>query len=629
MLPDFEQVRASWVASDAVLLDRRSEPLADLRLDMQTRRLPWVSLQSLPSAMREALLAAEDKRFFEHSGVDWKAFLGAAWQNIWSHTHRGASTLTMQLAGLLKPTLQLPDQGRGRRSLSQKWDQSVAALELEHRWSKPQILEAYINLAPFRGDLVGLGAASQLIFGLEPQQLTRRESVIIAALLRGPNARPALVARRACVLAAHLRDTKLCPQITQLAQTRLDAPRNQSRYTLAPHLARSLLHTPGEQLTSTLDASLQRRLVAGVQKSGLNAGVLVIDNASGEVRAWVGNAQAVQNDLLLARCDCRLWWAPFAAALGIELRSHTAASLLIDPTRVLDARDAPVGVPSSLVSLRTALQRQQTGALQSLMHALPAELAERLHAQGFERVDQLADGNIEVVPALLAPAWRSFAAGGAFLPARGRALAAGDAKKLGTAQAGFITLDMLAESGGGPAHWQSASPDGRTQLVIGSNESMTVLLVLASTDRPERAAQRAQQLWREALGGSGSSARMPVVPDELESAIVVFEPPDEPPRREWFLRGTAIDRVIANAMPASARLIVPLDRQRYLPGKPGQPWTLQAELARAVRWRMDGEWLGSGAQLGWLPHKGMHRVELVGARDEVIDAAEFEVLAAP
>ena len=253
-LPSFEQVRSSHLSSDATLLDRHGVPLADVRFDPAVHRLDWIPLASLSPSMKEALLVAEDKRFFEHTGVDWVAFVAAAWQNLWQSTKRGASTLTMQLAGLLDPAL----HPSGRRSFTQKWDQGRAAMELERRWTKEQILEAYLNLAPFRGDLQGVEAASQILFGMSASVLTQREATILAALLRGPNAKPALVAHRACLLVARLGKPKLCNAITDLSEDRLDAPRNQPRFHLAPHLANQLLRQPGQKVSTNLDAHLQR-----------------------------------------------------------------------------------------------------------------------------------------------------------------------------------------------------------------------------------------------------------------------------------------------------------------------------------------------------------------------------------
>ena len=183
-IPGFAEVRAGARPSVAVLLARDGTPLAERRLDMGVRRLEWVSLNSLSPALKEALLAAEDKRFFEHSGVDWRAFAGSLWHNLWYDRKRGASTLSMQLAGLLDPELALGRNGAPRRSFGQKWDQALAAQALEARWTKEQILEAYLNLAPFRGDLQGVHAASRAFFGKGPGELGRPEALVLAGILQ-------------------------------------------------------------------------------------------------------------------------------------------------------------------------------------------------------------------------------------------------------------------------------------------------------------------------------------------------------------------------------------------------------------------------------------------------------------
>ena len=92
-------------------------------------------------------------------------------------------------------------RGKDHRTVGQKWDQIQAARDLEKKWTKPQILEAYLNLSTFRGEVQGVGAASRALFGVQPSGLDEQQSLILAVLLRGPNAQPALVAKRACALA--------------------------------------------------------------------------------------------------------------------------------------------------------------------------------------------------------------------------------------------------------------------------------------------------------------------------------------------------------------------------------------------------------------------------------------------
>lgn len=125
--PAFAEVKRDYAASDAMLLDRTGAVLQAVRMDKKVLRLPWVALDELSLAMRDTLVLAEDRNFYAHGGVDWKAVVAAAWSSVVRRGNkgRGASTLTMQLVELLDSALR-PGKD-GSRSLSQKWDQMGAA----------------------------------------------------------------------------------------------------------------------------------------------------------------------------------------------------------------------------------------------------------------------------------------------------------------------------------------------------------------------------------------------------------------------------------------------------------------------------------------------------------------------
>src|SRR5690606_37624264 len=146
----------------------------------------------------------------------------AAWAVVTGAGQRGASTLTMQLAGLIENRHRRPAHGRG---LLQKLDQAVYAQALERRWSKEQILEAYLNLVPFRGELVGVDALSRALFQKHASGLDVRESAIAAAMLRGRDVSASLLARRACGLLARTRQETDCFDMKLFVEARL---RNQS-----------------------------------------------------------------------------------------------------------------------------------------------------------------------------------------------------------------------------------------------------------------------------------------------------------------------------------------------------------------------------------------------------------------
>ena len=191
----FDAVKAAYRSSDVQVLDARGELLHRLRTDTAVRRGAWVALADISPALRTALVLSENKRFYEHRGVDWQAVSAAAWANLWNKKTRGASTITMQLAGLLDDDLK---RDAGGRSVVQKLGQTVSAQRLESSWRKDQILEAYLNLVPFRGELVGIDALSRTLFGKAAHGLDFREAAVTAALVRAPNAAKQRVAQRAC-----------------------------------------------------------------------------------------------------------------------------------------------------------------------------------------------------------------------------------------------------------------------------------------------------------------------------------------------------------------------------------------------------------------------------------------------
>ena len=193
-IPTFAAVKAAHRPSDLTLLDRHGIPIQTLRIDKDVRRLAWVPLADISPALLTAIVLGEDRRFWEHGGVDWGAAAKSAWGNLIDTKTRGASTLTMQLAGLLDDGLARPSAGR---SVAQKLGQAVIATRLEGSWKKSEILEAYLNSVPYRGEIVGIDALAQTLFGKRASGLDAQEAAVAAALVRAPNARAATVAERA------------------------------------------------------------------------------------------------------------------------------------------------------------------------------------------------------------------------------------------------------------------------------------------------------------------------------------------------------------------------------------------------------------------------------------------------
>ncbi|MGE4052451.1 MAG: transglycosylase domain-containing protein, partial [Piscinibacter sp.] len=369
-LPSFDEVRAAHRPSDIVLLDRHGVPVQTLRVDHSVRRLPWVPIEEMSPALLRAIVLSEDKRFHEHSGIDWRAVAASAWGNLWNTRTRGASTLTMQLAGLLDEGLARP---AGGRSVAQKLSQALTATQLERHWRKSQILEAYLNSVPLRGELVGVSAIAQTLFGKHARGLDDTEAAIVAALVRAPNAEPQRVAQRACeVLRQQSRGCDGIAVITEAALGRRGGmPLGEQ---LAPHFARQVIAAAGPaRQASTLDARVQRLAIAALRRqlaelTGRNVedgAIVVLDNASGEVLAWVGangaTSAAAQVDGVLARRQPGSTIKPFVYQLAFERRLLTPASLLDDsPAQIATA--AGLYLPQNYdrdfkgwVSVRTAL----------------------------------------------------------------------------------------------------------------------------------------------------------------------------------------------------------------------------------------------------------------------------------
>lgn len=283
--PSFEQVKNANGSSDFELLDREGRTLSRVRRDFSQRQMRWVPLADLAPETKKIFLISEDRRFYDHGGIDWKAVAASIWQRSFQNSSRGGSTITMQLARLIDPSI-----GGGWKG---KFLQVRAARMIERSWTKDQIFEAYLNLVPFRGELRGLEAASLALFDKPSRSLFLAESGYLAALLRGPNASRDKVADRACKLAP-----QVCAQAKNIRGV-ADSSRLEVREDLAPHFARRMmLQATGMRLESTIDGDLQRFAIEALQsqmghlanQNVRDGAILVLENKTGNVVAYVGSS---------------------------------------------------------------------------------------------------------------------------------------------------------------------------------------------------------------------------------------------------------------------------------------------------------------------------------------------------
>jgi len=608
-LPSFSDVKSAYGTSEALLLDRRGVPLSEVRIDPRVRQLDWIALADVSPAVAATLVAAEDKRFFEHGGVDWSGLAGAAWDSVWrtfdGRRARGGSTLTMQLAGMLDPALTLSGSAR---TFAQKWDQAQAALALERAWTKPQILEAYLNLASYRGELRGLDAAAHGLFGKAPAGLDAREAAILVALLRGPNAPAALVAQRACSVTALSAPEIACEEVRAMTTVALaGAYRMRARWNLAPHLGAKLLKSAGERRSSTLDAEVQRyaldslrQHLAELAERGVGDGaIVVLDNATGEVLAYVGSggdlSSAARVDGVIAPRQAGSTLKPFLYALAFDSRLLTAASL-VDDSPVAIATERGMYVPQNydrqfrgMVSVRTALGSSlNVPAVRTLGLVGVDRFHGVLRQLGFDTLTEpdeyygasLALGGADVNLLALTNAYRALANGGVYGPPRfapANAVTA-ESRRVFGAQASFVVTDILADRGARAASfglenplatrvWSAAktgtSKDMRDNWCIGFTSRYTVGVWVGNFSgapmHDVSGVTGAAPIWRDLIHRLHATepSLKPLAPPGLVEEEVAFEPPVEAERDEWFLPGTQTKLVATSAGANAGAAVTP------------------------------------------------------------------------
>jgi len=673
--PDFTAVRATHSRSDAQLIDRHGELLHELRVEASVRRLEWVRFADVSPALTRAVIEAEDRRFYEHHGVDWTALGAAALRGVWGGRPRGASTLTMQLVGWIDPAHR--PEGR-RRDLAQKWRQIKAARELEERWSKPEILEAYLNLVYFRGELQGAAAAARGLFDKHPSGLGEAEALILASLLRAPAASAESVAARAC----RLNDTlgwSACATLRTLVAERLDGPfRVRPVAADAPHVARELLKPGSTRVVTTLDAGLQRfaQTVLRQQLATLenervrDAAVLVVDNASGEVLAYVGNGGRGFVDGVIAPRQAGSTLKPFLYERAIAQRLLTAASILSD-TPVNLATPTGLYVPQNYdndfkgpVSVRTALGNSlNVPAVRTLILVGTESFAAQLRRLGFARLTESGDhygyslalGSAEVSLWQLSNAYRTLANGGEYsaltLQPGGKLLRT----RMLDRAASFIVSDILADRSArgitfglenvlATPFWSAVktgtSKDMRDNWCVGFSDRFTVGVWVGNFDgspmQDVSGVTGAAPIWLEIMTylHAGRPALAPAVPAGVLANEVRFSPAIEAARREYFLTGTEATemRLPEGAELRIARISYP-GRGAILaidPDIPAQSQRVFFEISPVsadYRLRLNGTLVNADA--GWQPVRGHHTLSLLNGRGELMDHTQFEVRGAP
>jgi penicillin-binding protein 1C len=344
------------------------------------------------------LIAYEDRRFREHGGVDVKALFRAAFQLVrHGRPISGASTITMQVARLLSD--------ESTRTPGGKFRQMLTALALERKLDKDAILNLYLTLAPYGGNIEGIRAASLAYLGKEPKRLTPAEAALLVALPQAPEGRRpdrnpiAAEAARDRVLARAAAAGVITPEDAHVASS--EAMPN-SRYAfpmLAPHVAeREVAAAPDKPVHHlTIDRNIQSRLQslaserATAVSDSVSVAILVADHKTGEILASVGSSDLFDErrdgfiDMTRAVRSPGSTLKPLIYGLAFELGLAHPETLIED--KPIDfAGYSPENFDREFqgtVSIRRALQLSLNVPAIELLEAVgPARLVARMRRAG-------------------------------------------------------------------------------------------------------------------------------------------------------------------------------------------------------------------------------------------------------
>jgi penicillin-binding protein 1B len=489
-----------------------------------------VRLAEVPRPMIDAVLAAEDHRFFAHRGVDVHGLLRAAWVNLRAgRVTQGGSTLTQQL---VKNRLLGP-----QRTLFRKVREAWVAALVDWRYSKERILQSYLNEIYLgqRGPLAihGVGAAARAYFRKEVHQLSVGEAAVLAGMARAPNAySPALNPERARqrrdVVLGRMRDLgMLSPADYERARAEpvrafASGPAGQ-RAPYFTDLARQELEERfggGASVHTSLDTALQRfaetavvrglgrleaqrpRLRRGAPASALQAVLIAVDPTTGQIRALVGGrdyAVSQFNRAVLARRQPGSAFKPFVYLAALSPRrgdrpSFTAASLVDDSPITLTVGGTPWSPRNyedryeGRVRVRQALEHSLNAATVRLAQAVGLEVvidtARTLGiASDLAPVPAAALGAFEVTPLELARAYLSFASGG-------------------VRPGGLIAVRTAYDGDGVPLHADDEEP---TRVMPQADAYLMTSLLQGVVDSGTAASARALGLTAQVAGKTGTT----------------------------------------------------------------------------------------------------------------------------
>ncbi|MBF0297093.1 MAG: penicillin-binding protein 1C [Oligoflexia bacterium] len=476
-LPSFEQVKNNFHSSEILLLDRNDILLKKIRYDFSAYKLDWIKLSDISPDFLKVLLFSEDKNFYSHKGVAWISLLSATFAQLKGNSKRGgASTISMQLIKIFEANKIFLNVNKSQRRKSNqlpilrkirdKIDQVKDARELEKFWKKEEILEAYLNLLFFRGELQGVAASTHKLFNKMAKDMNIDEALLLTVLIRSPNANIEKIVKRFCILRDSLKDydyemwfkSSNCGKaqewingIIATANTTNNPDRRESNINILPAL--------GEQKNSILDININQdtqvikttidiktqKIAMNIAKAHINnlkdqnvndASVVILDNHTGDIVAYVANlgtsSSAAYVDGANARRQAGSVLKPFLYALVLDKKILTADSILDDNPISISVEGGDynpqnydnsfVGKVALRVALGSSLNIPAVRVLQLVGTNNFLSILRNLGFTNLERDDyygpSLALGAIDISLLELANAYRTIANDGIWRPIR-------------------------------------------------------------------------------------------------------------------------------------------------------------------------------------------------------------------
>ena len=442
-----------------------------------------VSIDRVSSYFLKAIIASEDKNFYRHRGVDYRAILRAIYLNTkLKEIVSGASTITLQLARMINP---------GERTMIKKIKEAYFAYRLEAGMDKRTILEEYINRIPMGGNLYGVESAAKAYFGLSASDLTLAQSTFLASIpnsptqlnpysnLEGIKKRQKYILKRMC-------EQGLIPKerIERVLKENVSL-RPQEASFLAPHFVFHLMDNfPDEvfEVKTTIDREMQKIVREQIRKvishlkplNVTNAAAILLDNHTGQVLAYVGSADYFdnknegQNDGVMASRQPGSTLKPFLYLLAMEEGFNPATIISDIPThyRMLTGIYSPKNYSEKFhgpVSLREALANSLNVPAARVIAKIGVEqFLDRLKEYEFCSLDKDADfygvgivlGGGEVTLYELARAYMCLARMGNFIPIKEiltvngisetDSVSAGE-KTISTPEMNYLISDILSD----------------------------------------------------------------------------------------------------------------------------------------------------------------------------------------